>query len=161
MLFWEQEEKKYKFFCIKNEDFINYYKSGQTNNDKRYFMRENNYCKYIPVTHVYDVDKNYRSPYGHLIGMYIGHKLYNDYVKDRLDSLRFLLAPPTTSFPEAVKMQFKKNLFKNPATGISIILHKLTDVVGWIRNPSLVSRQQEKRRSSDFGDMHEEMYPDF
>ena len=87
ILFWEREEKKFKLFCTKNERFIDYYKTGQRDNDRNYFLRKNNFSNH-EFTELHNTDNNFHSSYGHLIEMYIAHKLYNEYVHKKLDSLR-------------------------------------------------------------------------
>jgi hypothetical protein len=159
-LFWEQEEKRFNFFCKKNENFINYYKCGQNSNDANYFLRKNNNCKYVPVTQVYDVDKNYRSANGHLIGMYLAHKLYNEYVRERLNGLK-LLPAQSKALSDVMKSQIKKRFFKRTEATISIIFHKLNNVIERILKHGAASGQQKNKQISDFRSFPEEMNPGY
>jgi len=81
--FWEAESKRFQRFIDRNEIFIQYYTSGQTDHDKEYFTRivsvNNNIQRML-----YDLDPEFWSSHDYLVRGYLAYKRYYDYVMKRL-----------------------------------------------------------------------------
>jgi hypothetical protein len=85
--YWEEEAKRFKRFCERNEEFITYYESGERYKDSLYFLKRNVNTGYVPKAPVYDVEPEYCTSQDHLVRSYLANKKYNEYVQKRLESL--------------------------------------------------------------------------
>lgn len=82
--FWKEEAKKQQVFKKENEDFINYYKSGDTSLDEQYFLR-------IPETPASrakgNIGPELQSSHDYMVSAILAQKLYHAYVKMQLKKL--------------------------------------------------------------------------
>lgn len=85
--FWEEENKRFARFCSKNETFVSYYESGDRYRDINYFIRENVKPGANVTTAPYDMDITLCTSQDRTLRSYLAHKMYNDYVKDKIKSL--------------------------------------------------------------------------
>lgn len=86
--FWKEEAKRFNRFCEKNEEFVNYYESGQHFKDGLFFVKRNDERRYIPKAPVYDVGSEYSTSHDHLVRGYLAYKMYNEYAQDRINELK-------------------------------------------------------------------------
>ena len=85
--FWEDELKRYKRFCEKNELFVSYYESGQRYHDSIYFARKHYDQRLGPMAPIYDMDIEYLTSYDPLVRSYEAHKMYFEFAKERKEEL--------------------------------------------------------------------------
>ena len=86
-VYWEEEAKRYKRFCDLNENFIRYYEGKRQDLDRSYFLERNNNQGFLPQERIYQ-DIDCRSSHDNLVRSYLANKMYNDYVKGRLEELK-------------------------------------------------------------------------
>ncbi len=89
--YWENESKRFKRFCDKHSEFIEYYENGKRDNDRVYFLRENDIARDIVPTSLFDMDKTYTTSYERLLRSYFANKKYWEYCKERFVASRSLL----------------------------------------------------------------------
>lgn len=82
--YWEQEEKRFKRFCQKHGEFIEYYESGEHCKDSLYFLRENDTRKDAILMSLYDTDKDLSTYYSQLLRSYLANKRYWNYVNEKI-----------------------------------------------------------------------------
>lgn len=85
--FWENEGKRFKWFCDKHSEFIEYYESGKRYNDSVYFLRENDIAKDFVSTSLHDMDKAFTTSHERLLRSYLANKKYWEYCRERRVSL--------------------------------------------------------------------------
>lgn len=84
IFFWREETKKLQKFEEKHIDFVNYYKSGRTDNDWQYFLPENYDLAEYTVSKIYDMDGEFMTSHDHLVASLLGHEMYHEYAKRKL-----------------------------------------------------------------------------
>ncbi len=89
--FWENEGKRFKRFCDKHREFIEYFESDNRRNDCLYFLRESDVTKDYEFTSLYDMDKSLTTSYERLLGSYLANKKYWEYCKERLVESKTLI----------------------------------------------------------------------
>ncbi len=90
--YWENEGKRFKRFCDKHSEFIQYYENGERYNDSIYFLRENDVAKNLVIPSLYDNDTTYSTSHERLLRSYLANKKYWEYCKGRfVESRAFLL----------------------------------------------------------------------
>lgn len=84
LLFWKNEQKRYRRFCERNKEFVEYYESRSFYLDSIYFIRVK--PDWVPPQQLasYDSDKKFCSSHDHLVRGLLAHKLYFEYVKEKL-----------------------------------------------------------------------------
>ncbi len=85
-LYWNGELKRYRRFCNKNAEFVEYYDSGRRNLDRQYFLRS-----FEPITETrmrYDEDEAYCSLKDHLVRNLLAQRMYHEFVGTQLDLLK-------------------------------------------------------------------------
>ena len=83
---WEQEANRYKRFCDRNRNFIRYFEGRGRDLDSNYFLERNNRQSALPQERIYD-DGDCRSSHDSIVRSFLANKMYNDYVKVKLDEL--------------------------------------------------------------------------
>lgn len=81
--FWKEELKRLQTFKKNNEEFINYYKSGDTSLDNQYFLRVED----GEVSNLQEVGAELRSSHDHLVSAIHAQELYHKYVMEQLKKL--------------------------------------------------------------------------
>jgi len=84
--YWKSETNRFKRFCEKNKEFIEYYESGKRFKDSLFFLRRNASINYIPRSPVYDVDPEFCTSHDHLIRGFLAHKKYWEFCKSRIET---------------------------------------------------------------------------
>ncbi len=84
--YWTDEAKRFNRFYIKHKAFIQYYEDGNSNLDTLYFLRRNYYLQNNQPL-IYDIEKEFSTTYDMLVGNYLAHKKYFDFVNERLRKL--------------------------------------------------------------------------
>jgi hypothetical protein len=86
--YWKEEQKRYWRFCQKHREFVNYYESLSVYLDSVYFVRVS--MDWVPAHQPvsYDMDKNFCSSHDHLVRGLLAHKMYNEYVKEKLNLIK-------------------------------------------------------------------------
>ncbi|HJU46470.1 MAG TPA: RteC domain-containing protein [Chitinophagaceae bacterium] len=81
--FWKEEFKKLQTFRKNNEEFINYYKSGDTSLDGLYFLRVEDGMPH----NLQEVGAELRSSHDYLISAIHAQELYHKFVAEQLKML--------------------------------------------------------------------------
>ena len=84
--FWNEESKRYERFCNKHQVFVNYYESGRTHLDEAYFLRKNILPGKLAGSQS-DNEKDYITNYDLVLGNYLAHKKYLEYILCRKNLL--------------------------------------------------------------------------
>lgn len=79
--FWEKEHEKIKQFYNKNAPFCQYYKSGNTSQDKSYFLRSNASNCSNCYNKLYDTDPAMVTTHGHLASTLLAYDMYEAYLR--------------------------------------------------------------------------------
>lgn len=82
--FWEREAQRLYDFKKKNREFVDYYCSGRTEMDARYFMRMGATEAPQPEPELLDADPGSRSSHDHLVSRLWALERYNQYVHGKL-----------------------------------------------------------------------------
>jgi RteC protein len=85
--FWENELLRFTRFMEKQQQFIQYYKSGASCLDHLYFLRVNNPAAAPGSYKVYDRDPAYTSSCDWLVAELLGHEMYQQYVHAQLQAV--------------------------------------------------------------------------
>jgi len=85
--YWEHEEKRFKRFCQKHAEFIEYYESGEHCKDSIYFLRESDTRRDAILTSLYDNDKDLSTYHSQLLRSYLSNKKYWNYVNEKIKVL--------------------------------------------------------------------------
>lgn len=86
--YWEEEMKRYDFFCNKHGEFVAYYKSDKYDLDATYFTKAPKDWQHISPMMTYDSDKKFCSTHDWLVRGLVAHKMYNEYAKGRWERIR-------------------------------------------------------------------------
>ncbi len=88
VIYWRDELKRYRRFCERFNEFVDYYESNAVYLDNIYFVKvpPDWVPAFQPVT--YDADKNFCSTHDHLVRGILAHRMYNAYVHEKLASLK-------------------------------------------------------------------------
>ncbi|HMU44471.1 MAG TPA: RteC domain-containing protein [Ignavibacteriaceae bacterium] len=84
MEFWRDELKRYRRFCDRNKDFVQYYESKAVYLDSIYFVRVG--LDWVPPVQpvTYDADKKFCSSHDHLVRGLLAHQMYHAFVQEKL-----------------------------------------------------------------------------
>jgi len=86
-LYWTGELGRYRRFCNKNLEFVEYYHSGKKDMDRQYFTRLTS----EPIAEArmrYDADIIYCSLKDHIVRALLAQKMYHEYVTTQLQLLK-------------------------------------------------------------------------
>lgn len=86
--YWEEEMKRYNIFCNKHEEFVAYYKSGNTDMDAHYFTRASEDSPNLHPLMTYDADKKFCSTHDWVIRGLVAHDLYHEFAKNKHEAMR-------------------------------------------------------------------------
>ncbi len=86
--YWQEEMKRYAFFCDKHSDFVNYVESGKDDVDASYFTKAPKNWQPVSAMMTYDSDKKFCSTHDWLVRGLVAHKMYNEYAKRRREVMR-------------------------------------------------------------------------
>ncbi len=86
--YWEEEMKRYDFFCNKHGEFVAYYKSDKYNLDATYFTKVPKDWQPLNQMMTYDSDKKFCSTHDWLVRGMVAHKMYYEYAKGKREWLR-------------------------------------------------------------------------
>ncbi len=87
--FWNDEIMRSKRFFEKHEEFVTYYETKCIHMDGVYFRRvEQDWVPAHPLA-FYDADKRFCSSHDHLVRGILAHKMYFEYVRERLKELGY------------------------------------------------------------------------
>jgi hypothetical protein len=79
--FWKDESRLFQQFLTRNKEFIEYYLSGDTKNDKEYFARLAGEERNFSSLDVYDTDPAYSSLKDPLVRNWMAYELYENYIR--------------------------------------------------------------------------------
>jgi hypothetical protein len=85
-LFWERELLKIDRFYVENAVIYQYYKTGNTNEDQRWFLRQGGDESSFLNTRVFDPDDNIVTSHDWLISLIIANEKYREFVYEKLNS---------------------------------------------------------------------------
>jgi hypothetical protein len=85
--YWQKEMERYKWFCDKHKEFVDYYESGSCHLDNIYFIKMSVNMEPVHPLVSYDADREFCSSYDHLVRSLLAHKMYNEYCKKKLAEL--------------------------------------------------------------------------
>ena len=86
--YWQKEMERYKWFCDKNKDFVNYYESGSRNLDSNFFTKMNVNAEPLQPLVSFDADKEFCSSHDHLVRSLLAHKMYNEFARKKIEELK-------------------------------------------------------------------------
>lgn len=86
--YWEEEMKRYDFFCNKHGEFVKYYESGMDDLDKQYFTKAPKNWKHASPMVTYDSEKKFCSTHDWLVRGLVAHRMYNGFAKGRREKIR-------------------------------------------------------------------------
>jgi hypothetical protein len=87
LTYWEGEVHRYKRFCDRHEEFLNYYRKGSHFEDKTYFLRENNLVGVALAAPPYDTELKFCTSHDPFIRSYLAYKMYAEYALNKLTSI--------------------------------------------------------------------------
>jgi hypothetical protein len=87
IIYWKDELKRYNRFCEKNEVFVAYYETKCVHMDSVFFVRVSEEWLPPQAPIIYDADMNFCSSHDHLVRGLLAHKMYYEFVKERLREL--------------------------------------------------------------------------
>ena len=85
--FWESESGRLQRFRENKEAFVQYYKSGDTSLDKKYFLRNSNDTRNGVTPKVYDKNADFSTSHDWLVAALMAHEMYHEYAKSKLGEL--------------------------------------------------------------------------
>lgn len=82
--YWKNEQKRYRRFCDRNKEFVEYYESKSVYLDSIYFVKVS--PEWVPPFQPvnYDADKKFCSSHDHLVRGLLAHQMYHAYVQEKL-----------------------------------------------------------------------------
>ncbi|MBS1633989.1 MAG: RteC domain-containing protein [Bacteroidetes bacterium] len=83
-IYWREEMKRYRRFCEKHKEFVDYYENKSVYLDSIYFVRVA--PDWVPAQQPasYDADKHFCSSHDHLVRGLLANKMYYEYVREEL-----------------------------------------------------------------------------
>jgi hypothetical protein len=89
--FWERESKRLQDFKEQQAGFFDYYISGETDLDNKYYLRANDLREMDSDTHPYDKEPNSRTSHDHLIAKLWALERYHEYAQQKLKEIGELI----------------------------------------------------------------------
>jgi len=83
-IFWSRELDRFESFLRRHKDFISYYKCGRTDQDEKYFIRNQNEPFPFPISKIYREDSSCATGYDHIVACYLAQVRYREFVLVRL-----------------------------------------------------------------------------
>jgi hypothetical protein len=77
----DRKRKDFRYQTYDNLEFVNYYRSGSTHQDKVYFLRESDYSPLNQQSSVAFRDPEFTAPYDHIASVVLAYELFLKYLE--------------------------------------------------------------------------------
>ena len=88
--YWEEETNRYKRFCDKQKEFIDYFESRSHYLDSVYFTRKNFNPNTIIAPKPYDIELEFCTSHDSLVASLLANRMYFQFVNKRIAELKMI-----------------------------------------------------------------------
>ena len=88
--YWEEETNRYKRFCDKHKEFIDYFESRSHYLDSVYFTRKNFNPNTIIAPKPYDTELEFCTSHDSLVASLLANRMYFQFVNKRIAELKII-----------------------------------------------------------------------
>lgn len=83
-IYWQYEVERMGRFKDRNKAFVEYYESGSTQNDRKYFLPVNGELSH-QFSRIYDLHGDFVTSHDHLVASLFAEKKYHEFAKKKLN----------------------------------------------------------------------------